>query len=201
MSRYVETGYPIYDNMKVYPGLPVPEVILRESLEEGDGWNGSVLSMYLHAGTHCDEPWHYMGKDVPMMDNIGQLPTESFIFKRPMLIDCPISENNGLITIDMIKKYGDEIYKADGIIFNTGWWKKRSQNFEDYAAGFPALSPEAAEWIRMSLPDIKAVAIDTLSIENITQGYGNGFLVHTALLDPARSHHTVRIIEDINAQH
>lgn len=68
-------------------------------------------------------------------------------------------------------------------------------------AGFPALSPEAAEWIRMSLPDIKAVAIDTLSIENITQGYGNGFLVHTALLDPARSHHTVRIIEDINPQH
>lgn len=62
------------------------------------------------------------------------------------------------------------------------------------------MSPEAAEWIRESLPGIKAVAIDTLSIENISQGSDNGFRVHTALLDPSRGDYTIRIIEDVNPE-
>ena len=38
MSRYVEIGYPIYDGMGVYPGLPIPTVKIREDLEGGDWW-------------------------------------------------------------------------------------------------------------------------------------------------------------------
>ena len=200
MGRYVETGYPIYNGMGVYPGLPVPKVNIRESLDNGDGWNGSVMEIYLHAGTHCDAPWHYMGGDAPMMDDTERLPIESFIFEHPLLIDCPIEENNGLITVEMIRKYGKEVEEADCLIFHTHWWKKRRTDFEDYGTGFAALSPEAAEWIRNSLPGIKAVAIDTLSIENIAQGYENGFRVHKVLLDPAKSGHTIRIIEDINPE-
>lgn len=200
MSRYVEIGYPIYNGMGVYPGLPIPKVKLRESLDSGDGWNGSVMEIYLHAGTHCDAPWHYLGGDAPMMDDVVNLPTESFIFDHPLLIPCPICERNGQITFDMIRNSGKEIYEADCLVFNTGWWKKRSIDFEDYGTGFPALSPDAAEWIRESLPKVKAVAIDTLSIENIEQGKENGFRVHKALLDPMRGKHTVRIIEDVNPE-
>ena len=29
MSKYVEIGYPIYDGMGVYPGLPIPKVTIR----------------------------------------------------------------------------------------------------------------------------------------------------------------------------
>ena len=32
MSKYVEIGYPIYDGMGVYPGLPIPKVTIREDL-------------------------------------------------------------------------------------------------------------------------------------------------------------------------
>ena len=85
MSKYVEIGYPIYDGMGVYPGLPIPKVTIREDLTKGDDWNGSVLEIYLHAGTHCDAPWHYMGGDAPMMDNVEALPTDSFVYKHPLL--------------------------------------------------------------------------------------------------------------------
>ena len=135
-----------------------------------------------------------------MMDDVENLPAESFIFDHPLLISCPIEEKNGQITIDMIQSAGEEIYEADCFIFNTGWWRKRRKDFEDYGDCFPALSPEAAEWIRESMPKIKAVAIDTLSIENIAQGGENGFRVHKALLDPAKGGHTVRIIEDANPE-
>ena len=43
MSKYVEIGYPIYDGMGVYPGLPIPTVKIREDLTKGDPWNGSVM--------------------------------------------------------------------------------------------------------------------------------------------------------------
>ena len=104
MSKYVEIGYPIYDGMGVYPGLPIPTVKIREDLTKGDPWNGSVMDIYLHAGTHCDAPWHYMGGDAPMMDDVAALPTESFVYDHPVMLDCPFEEKNGLITTDMLKK-------------------------------------------------------------------------------------------------
>ena len=200
MSKYVEIGYPIYDGMGVYPGLPIPTVKIREDLEKGDFWNGSVMEIYLHAGTHCDAPWHYMGGNTPMMDDTIHLPTESFIYDHPLLVDCPFNEKNGLITIDMLKAIGDELYMADMLIFNTHSWPKRKIDFSEYGSDFPAVGAEAAEWIRKELPKIKAVAIDTLSIENIALGKENGFRTHKAFLDPAKSDHTIRIYEDVNPE-
>ena len=97
-----------------------------------------------------------------------------------------------------MKLYGEELYKADILIFDTHYYEKRSTNFMDYATGFPAVSPEAAEFIRSQLPNIKAVAIDTLSIENLTLGKTNGFLTHKAFLDPKKSNQPLLIYEDIN---
>lgn len=89
--------------------------------------------------------------------------------------------------------------EADLIIFNTNSWPKRPVDFADYGSDFAALSgPSAAEWMRMNLPRLKAVAIDTLSIENIAIGKTNGFRTHKAFLDPARTDHTIRIYEDVN---
>lgn len=200
MSKYVEIGYPIYDGMGVYPGLPIPTVKIREDLDNGDWWNGSVMEIYLHAGTHCDAPWHYMGGDTPKMDDVVNLPTDSFVYNHPIVIDCPFKEKNGLITIDMIKAYGDEVYEADFLIFNTNSWPMRSVDFKEYGSDFAAVSAEAAEWIRAELPKVKAVAIDTLSIENIAIGKENGFRTHKAFLDPSKSDHTIRIYEDVNPE-
>lgn len=200
MSKYVEIGYPVYPGMPVYPGLPETQLTLREDLDGGADWNGSVLTTYLHAGTHVDAPWHYMGGDAPKMDDVKGLPTESFVYKHPLLVDVPAKGENYLITVEDIKKYGDEIYKADAFFFNTHYWEKRSSDFMAYATGFAAVSPEAAEFIRAELPNIKAVGIDTLSIENIGEGKKNGFRTHKAFLDPAKGKNTVRIYEDINPQ-
>ena len=62
MKKLVEIGYPISNNMPVYPGLPEVTLNLREDITKGDQWNGPVLSIYLHAGTHVDAPGIIWGR-------------------------------------------------------------------------------------------------------------------------------------------
>lgn len=194
MSKYVELGYPIYEGMPVYPGLPEVKLTPREQIEKGDYWNGTILSIYLHAGTHVDAPWHY----VPTAIGIDQIPIENFIYKKPMMIYSKW-EPNHLVTIEEIKAAGNEIYEADILFFNTGHYKYRENDFDTYKDNFPAISPEAAEFIRQELINVKAVAIDTLSIENIQQGIKNGFRTHNAFLNPDKfPQRTILIYEDYN---
>lgn len=196
MSTYVEIGYPIYEGMPVYPGLPEVKVEPNERLEKGDAWNGSVLSIYLHAGTHVDAPWHHM----PSGKGIDEIPIEDFIYSNPLLISVDLGANE-FIETHHLQVYGEALYEADILIFNTGYWKYRSTDFTKYSNDFPAVSPEAATFIRTELPKCKAVAIDTLSIENLNDAPGNGFFVHHAFLDDEKYiEPTMLIYEDINPE-
>lgn len=191
---YVELGYPIYEGMPVYPGLPEVKISPREQIRKGDGWNGSVLSIYLHAGTHADAPWHYIDDSF----GIDQVPTDNFVYSHPLLVSIPCSENY-LVTIDDLQTAGNGLYEADALFLNTGFWQYRGTDFEHYRNNFPTLSPEAAEFIRTHLPKVKAVAIDTLSIENLSYGAVNGYKTHRTLLNPdCSSKKTIVIIEDYN---
>lgn len=191
---YVELGYPIYEGMPVCPGSPDVKISSREQIRRGDGWNGSVLSMYLHAGTHADAPWHYIDGSY----GIDQVPIDNFVFNHPLLVSIPCAKNY-LITINDLQTAGSKLYEADALFLNTGFWRYRETNFDYYKSDFPALSPEAAEFISTQLPKIKAVAIDTFSIENLSYGAINGYKTHQTLLSPdCHSKRTVVIIEDYN---
>ncbi|SDI41476.1 cyclase family protein [Natribacillus halophilus] len=196
MAKYVEIGYPIYEGMPVHPALPQVKLEPNERLEKGDSWNGSVLSIYLHAGTHVDAPWHHM----PNGKGIDDIPIEDFIYQRPLLINVERGPNE-FIEIKDLEAYGDELKEADILFFNTGYWKYRRDNFDKYAGDFPAVSPDAAEYIRTKLPNCKAVAIDTLSIENLNDAPNNSFFVHHAFLNHEKySEPTMLIYEDINPE-
>ncbi|MDL2209906.1 cyclase family protein [Desulfovibrio sp. OttesenSCG-928-O18] len=195
MSEYVEVGYPIYTGMPLYPGLPEVTLTPREQIANGDYWNGTVLSIYTHGGTHVDAPCHY----VPGAKGIDAVPIGDFVYKRPLLLNT-FWEPDHLVSVEEMQRLGgDALYEADILFFNTGHWKFRDNEFSRYHSNFPALSPEAAEYIRTELPKVKAVAIDTLSIENMQIGMTNGFRTHNAFLNPERfPQRTVLIYEDYN---
>lgn len=197
MSEFVEVGYPVYTGMPVYPGLPEVSLSPRESIAKGDYWNGTVLSIYTHTGTHVDAPRHY----VEGAPGIDKLPVGDFIYKRPLLLNT-LWEPDHLISVQEIQSLGGErLPEADILFFNTGHWRFRESEFSRYCNDFPAVSPEAAEYIRTQLPAVKAVAIDTLSIENMKAGAGNGFRTHHAFLNPQRfPQRTILIYEDYNPQ-
>lgn len=195
MSRYVEIGYPIHEDMPVHPALPKVGLVPRERKTDGDDWNGSVLNIYLHAGTHVDAPWHHMDNG----RGIDEIPIEDFIYEKPLMLDVPLGKN-GFVTVEMLME-NSEVEQADLLIFNTGHWKYRDSDIERYSSDFPAVSPEAAEYMRTQLPELKAVAIDTLSIENLNEAGDNGYFVHHAFLDHEKyDEPTMLIYEDVNPE-
>ena len=194
---FVELGYEIFHNMPVAPGLPGVEVNAEDAIENGDDWNGSVLSMYLHSGTHVDAPVHFI-KDGPSIDEI---PIDRFIYKAPLLIDIPCDEGQYITAEDIMKSSGENLRKADILFLNTGFWKVRKNNFEIYVNNAPSLSPEAADFIRNKLPNLQAIAIDATSVEDLDKGALEGYKVHEALLDPNYSNErTLLIYEDYNPE-
>ena len=60
---------------RVYPGDPKPEKVRISSMENGDGYNLTGLSMCAHNGTHVDAPSHFIegGR------TIDQLGLEPFV--------------------------------------------------------------------------------------------------------------------------
>ena len=46
---------------KVYPGDPAPQKTVMNSIENGDLYNLTALSMCAHNGTHIDAPFHFIG--------------------------------------------------------------------------------------------------------------------------------------------
>ena len=59
----------------VYVGDPAPTATRIRSMDEGELYNLTALSMCVHNGTHIDAPWHFIrdGKDV------SAIPLEKFI--------------------------------------------------------------------------------------------------------------------------
>lgn len=73
---------------KVYEGDPPTNFELIKSIDNGDMYNLSKVSMCTHAGTHIDSPWHFDedGKD------IGKMRISSFYGK------CTLVTITGVLT-------------------------------------------------------------------------------------------------------
>ncbi len=83
---------------KVYDGDLAPTLDRVKSIEAGDSYNLSNLSMCLHNGTHVDAPFHFLEKG----KTIEQIPLEKLVGY------CFLYEYNGVVddTIarDILKK-------------------------------------------------------------------------------------------------
>lgn len=57
---------------KVYPGDPAPKAERLVSIDKGDAFNMSTLSMCVHNGTHIDAPYHFLNDG----STVEQIPLE-----------------------------------------------------------------------------------------------------------------------------
>jgi kynurenine formamidase len=188
----IELSYEFAENIPVYPGSPNERFRGVQMIVKGDVCNASVIEHYTHAGTHVDAPYHFDNEG----RTIDEIPIADFLFERPVLIECPL-EASGLILVDHILG-NPNAFRADILFFHTGYAEKRPDT-RIYTGDFPALSKEAALFIRNELATVKAVAIDTLSIESSVQGPLLNFPIHKALLDmKVSSKRTLLIFEDVN---
>jgi arylformamidase len=190
---FVEMAYVLSPDIPVFPGSPMEEFLPNTRLSRGQESNTTIITHYLHNGTHVDAPFHFYDKG----QTIDQVPIENFVFEHPLIIEKRLRKG-GLIQPEDILACGLDLHIADLLILNTGYHKLRGDAVV-YADDFPAISHETAKLIRTQLLNIKALAIDTLSIESCKLGPQMNFPVHKSLLDsdlyPERP---ILIFEDVN---
>ena len=59
----------------IYPGDPVPQGKKLKSMDDGESYNMSYLSMCAHNGTHIDAPYHFKNDG----KTVDKIPCESFV--------------------------------------------------------------------------------------------------------------------------
>ena len=73
---------------QVYPGDPAPEKKMLQSMEKGELYNLTALSMCAHNGTHIDAPFHFI-QDGKTVDEIS---LEAFMGM------AYVAEHHGIVT-------------------------------------------------------------------------------------------------------
>jgi kynurenine formamidase len=190
---FVEMAYPLSPDIPVFPGLPHDEFIAFSRMKAGGDSNFTIIKHPLHDGTHVDAPYHFYDAG----RTIDQIPIANFVYTEPLVIRMGLKKG-GLIQPEDLAAAGPEIHNADILLFSTGYHALRG-NASTYVDDFPALSVEAARMIRTELLNLKAIAIDTLSIESCVRGPTSGFEVHKALLDgDLHAARPLLIFEDVN---
>ncbi|MBC8560564.1 cyclase family protein [Fumia xinanensis] len=163
------------DVVRYDDATPKPQFQPFTSIGSGDSNNQTVITLFTHGGSHVDAPYHFCEGG----DTIDQLNIGAFIFSKALLVNVQ-SQRGGRIGVEQLK--GQEgIENADLLMLHMGY-SQFWQNEAVYRDDFPALTLEAARYLREQLPNLKAIALDTLSVDG-TDGFSTGFANHHALLD------------------
>jgi arylformamidase len=160
MPTFRVISYPLNDRAAVWPGNPPSaRTEVFEAIAKGDAANTTVLHLFSHSGTHLDAPRHFNEAGAIA----AQLPIDRFIFFRPRVIAIP-KPDGGLITLAELEPHRSQLAEADLALLMTGWSQFRASDPERYSRQGPLLHPAAARFLMETCPDLKAVAIDAVSI-------------------------------------
>ncbi len=113
----------------------------------GSGWIG-----HLHCGTHVDAPIYAIDGSL----TLEKMPLEN-LYGTGMVLDFRKKKKWDKITAEDLEKATPKIQKGDFVVCNTGWQKHfRPDKSYEYYHHYPALVPDAAEWLIKK--KVKAIA-------------------------------------------
>ena len=163
------------------------------SIEEGEISNMFYFEVNNHAGSHIDAPNHFLqnGK------RIADFDISSFVFQKPLVIDVP-KQDSELITPTDLKPFYSRISDCDLLLLRTGFWRYRDSQALRYARKNPGLSREAAAFIREKCKEMRALAIDSISMAAAEKS-SEGIEAHRILLGDGNR--PILLVEDINLKY
>lgn len=155
--RVIDLTHTIKENMPVYPGTVPPKLIPANSYEQ-DGFKETLLQMYTHTGTHIDPPAHiFAGRTT-----LDEFPPEQFIGKA-LVIDCHELQEGEMISMEHIRKAGENVKKADFLLFYLGWDKQWGT--DAYFGDYPCIDDEVLDFILCGT--YKGIGFDVIGIDPI----------------------------------
>lgn len=165
-------GKCIYEEL--IPNLPAVEVETFARVEE-DGFSTDVFRFPALAGTYLETSAHIFS-DGPALETI---PPERFI-QPAVVIQLPDQAPNALIDAELLEAHAPEIDAGEAILIATGWDAHHTQ--DDYIAGSPSLTREAAAWLMSKKPSLLGGDMTTNDSPNDPQGVNELIFSGGALL-------------------
>ena len=173
--KIIDLSRTITPGMQGFPGDAAPAIERRED----GGFRTASLSLCSHAGTHVDAPAHLSSQSV----TLDMMPPETF-WGLALLADVRAAAGRGIEIADLaphaeklavraaagrgieiadLAPHAEKLAEADFLLLRTGWEEKFGK--EEYLAGFPTLSREAAQYA-LSL-GIRGFGFDTISADAV----------------------------------
>lgn len=188
----VELSYPLETKSPSWPTNPRESLEFVLAIDRGDNCYASTMHHHMHNGTHVDAPKHFYGGGIP----IDAVPIGDFYYTSPVILKLPKTkgEHTGM---DELRPHAAAIAKADLLALYTGYADLRNTAPDAYLDAFPALTPEAAAYLRSEFPRLKALALDVVGADDPVHAEADGFPVHKALL-AGREPRPLLIYEDVD---
>jgi len=189
-KQYRLLSYPLTIDTYGYGGKRPVRIKEDSAISKGDSCNTFILNLPNHIGTHIDCPNHFYNSG----KGPWQYKVRNFVFSNPVVLSCPKSANEMVIEEDIKSNYL-RLKKADLLLLKTGFYKYRGTY--RYGAENPGIAPEAAEFIRKHLGNIRCIGIDTVSVSP----YKNrelGRRTHKIFFKNTHKSAPLRIIEDMD---
>ena len=123
-----------------------------------DGWNAKTLTIYSHAGTHMDAPFHF-GVSYHTIDQF----TPNELMCKARIVNVEIHSSKQLIGLHQISEQLDEHKPGDGLIIRTNWSKKLME--PNFKKDLPRISEDLAEWCVGN--NVKILGVEPLSVADV----------------------------------
>jgi len=123
-----------------------------------DGWNARTLSIYSHAGTHMDAPFHF-GVSNQTIDDF----TPDQLMGKAWIVDINVSKDKELISQEDVVQQIPDYKQGDSLIIRTHWSKKLGE--PNYKSGLPRISKELAIWCASER--VKLLGVEPLSVADV----------------------------------
>ncbi len=157
--KVIDLTHAITENMPVYPGTEPPTLQTANTYEK-DGFKETRISMFSHTGTHVDPPAHlFAGRTT-----LDSFPPEQFI-GRALVIDCRDIKEGGVISMERIRRYGENAELADFLLFYTGWDERWGT--EAYFGDYPCVNDDVLDHILHG--DYKGIGFDVIGLDPIAE--------------------------------
>lgn len=188
---YQILSYPIGPGQPTWPGNPTVSLEPKASIAAGGHANTCTIHLFNHYGTHLDGPLHFCGDGI----SLDQVPFDRFFFRRPLVADIPKGPGEKLVPEDLVP-YRQDAGAADLLLIRTGFWKYRLEEPAVYENNGPGVSSRLAKYLQEELPELKAVALDFVSLASYSDRT-DGNLAHQTMLGMFHNRF-ILIIEDVN---
>ncbi|WP_341224562.1 cyclase family protein [uncultured Arcticibacterium sp.] len=123
-----------------------------------NGWNAKTLSIYSHAGTHMDAPFHFGVSE----HTIDQYSPDEFMGKA-WIIDVSVTKPKQLILLEDVISQLSNFQNGDSLLIRTDW----SKMYEDsnFKPDLPRISEELANWCVKH--KVKMLGVEPLSVADV----------------------------------